>query len=275
VRVHAILGSRKRLLKSPRFGTSIRDRARPDIDRVRHPAEPEEGAIAGPSDSPASTPPAGVLFDFDGTCVRGDTMAGFLVHCAARMPWRAPPMLLSWLLLAPLGLLPGGQRWVNSALTWWGTVGLGRRGTLRLVRDYAGLLRTRTDLWYPGALCRMAEHRARGERVWVVSASCRQWIGPVLAAAGQGDAVLVGSVFAFRWGGLVMARRCHGAGKVLALERRDRGATRRWTWAYGDRLSDLPILRLAERQGLVGPGRQAARARARLGASAEVLDWRR
>jgi phosphoserine phosphatase len=215
-----------------------------------------------------------VLFDFDGTLTPGDTMAGFFLHCARQQPWRAPPMVISWLVVAPLGLLPGGQRWVNSVLLWWGTVGLGRRGTVRLLEDYASRLRATPGLLLPGGLERLQQHRVHGEAVFVVSASCRQWIRPVLASAGHAEVVVLASSFAFRWGGLVMARRCHGQGKVDALRRRTRGRGWRWTWAYGDRLSDLPILRLAERQGLVGPGRQAGRAVRRLGESAERLGWR-
>ncbi len=216
-----------------------------------------------------------MLFDFDGTLTPGDTMAGFFFHCARRQPWRAPPMLLSWLIVAPLGLVSGGQRWVNSALLWWATVGLGRRGTVQLLRDYARLLLADPGLLLPGGLGRLREHRDRGERVFVVSASCRQWIRPVLAAAGFADVTVVASTFAFRWGGLVMARRCHGPAKVRELERRTRGLGWSWTWSYGDRVSDLPILRLAARQGLVGSSRQVRRAGRCLGASAELLDWSR
>jgi phosphatidylglycerophosphatase C len=219
-------------------------------------------------------PRTGVLFDFDGTLTRGDTMAGFFVYCARRNPRRAVPMLVSWLITAPLGLLPGGQRWVNSAILWWATVGLGRRGTVRLLRDYAERLAGCGDLLQPGGMRRLQEHRDRGECLWVVSASCRQWIRPVLAAAGLGDVVVVASSFAFRWGGLVMARRCHGRGKPEALARRARPGTWRWAWSYGDRRSDMPILRLAEHQGLVGPGRQAGRVQKELGDSAVLLDWR-
>ncbi|MFH1467386.1 MAG: HAD family hydrolase [Pseudomonadota bacterium] len=215
-----------------------------------------------------------MLFDFDGTLTRGDTMAGFFVHCARRSPLRAVPMLICWLISAPLGLLPGGQRWVNSALLWWGTVGLGRRSTVRLLRGYAARLCADPGLLLPGGLRRLQEHRARGERPWVVSASCRQWIRPVLAAAGLAGVPVVASAFAFRWGGLVMARRCHGRGKVEALARRAPPGRWRWAWSYGDRRSDLPILHLAERQGWVGSGRQARRALGELGESAALLDWR-
>jgi phosphoserine phosphatase len=183
-------------------------------------------------------------------------------------------MLVSFLGLWPLSLIPDGQRGVNSALLWWATVGLGRPATLALIRDYALGLRSDPTLLLPGGVRRLREHRERGERIWIVSASCRQWIRPVLAAAGQEKAMVVASSFAFCCGGLVMARRCHGHGKVRELERRAKESRWRWTWAYGDRLSDLPILGLAGRQGLVGPSRQARRAAQRLGSSATVLNWR-
>ncbi len=215
-----------------------------------------------------------MIFDFDGTLTPGDTMAGFFVHCARRQPWRAAPMLLCGLLVAPLGLLPGGQRWVNSVLLWWGTVGLGRRGTVRLVQGYARRLEATPGLLLPGGVRRLRAHGEGGERIWVVSASCRQWIRPLLPTACEGDVHIVASTFVFRWGGLVMARRCHGRQKVRELQRRTRGQAWRWTWAYGDRLSDLPILSLAERQGLVGPGRQAREASRQLGDGAQLFDWR-
>lgn len=214
---------------------------------------------------------SGALFDFDGTLTDRDTMAAFFFYCARKSPWRGLLMLMSITCIWPVLLFPKGLRIFNSAVLWWATVGLSRRATLYLIQDYTRKLIATPHLLLPGGLRRLEKHKSRAETVWIVSASCAQWIRPVLSAAGHGDIVVIGSVFAFCFGGLVMTQQCFGPEKVAAIHRRNEAYV--WQWAYGDSISDLPVLRLAQRQGIIGHGRQAKAVQEQLGTSSQLLDW--
>ena len=190
-----------------------------------------------------SAPRDGVLFDFDGTLTPRDTLLGFLAFCTLRRPLNAIAMGLWMTLATPLWLVPSMRRAYVSGAVWFATVGLRSRAIVGLVRRYGHRLRAKGDaLFYPEALARLRAHAAAGREIWVVSASCRHWIRAVLP-----EARIIGSSFAFRWGGLTMTRRCAGGEKITRLAERIGPAPPRWHEAYGDTAADGPMLGLADR----------------------------
>ena len=124
-----------------------------------------------------------------------------------------------------------------------------------LVRD--ALEPTLLPLVYPEARALVGEHRARGERTYVVSATLQEIIEPLAADLGFDGAL--GSLCEVedgRYTGRV-ARACHGAGKadaVRALAARD-GIDLEASTAYSDSHTDLPFLEAVGHPIAVNPDR--------------------
>lgn len=215
-----------------------------------------------------TVPPArtldGVLFDFDGTLTRRDTMAEFLARCARRGPARGAALVLFTALAGPLWLVPRCRGPLLSAALWLLTAGLPRRAVFALLRDHAAALAAdHARLLDPRAVAEWRRHAAEGRAIWVVSGSLAAWIRPVLAAAGLRPARVIGSTPRFVAGGLVLARRCVGAAKVARVAALTRDRRARWHHAYGNAPSDLPMLALARERTWLGAGEPNRRILAR------------
>jgi phosphatidylglycerophosphatase C len=212
-----------------------------------------------------------VLFDFDGTLVRGDSVGHYLRHhLLARGPLRRLVALLALPLLLPL-FLWWRSAWIAAGFYGWlGSVG----------RDDAMLERTRAA-WLDGsraardkvriepAIARLCEHLARGERVIVVTGA-ETGIARALWCALDGPEVeFVGSSVRRGFGGHVPAEHCVGPRKLAALARL--GVHPPFLAMYSDSARDLPLLLAARRAVMVEPrGTDLRRVQRRLPA-VEVL----
>jgi phosphatidylglycerophosphatase C len=185
--------------------------------------------------------PAGVAaFDFDGTISRRDTFVPFLQRlCGAQRVFRA------------LVATAGGSRLDRDA---WKDAVLVRLLSGRPLadveaagREYATFLRTEGRL-RPRALARIAEHRAAGHRIVVVSASPEVYLTP-LGEDLDLDAVLATRLEVAEDGrltGRMLGPNCRGPEKVARLEAWLDGRAPGRLWAYGDSSGDRELLARAD-----------------------------
>jgi phosphatidylglycerophosphatase C len=203
---------------------------------------PEPVAIAG-----------AVLFDFDGTLVRGDCVANFLRQQLSRHPVRR---VLAVCLLPLLPLLGHWRTaWMPASLfSWLLTVGRDDATLAAERAAYVARLGAEPERWLIGpAVERLREHVARGDRVVIITGAEQGmaellWISLVPDLA---HVQVLGSSMRRRLGGYVGRRHNVGSRKLLSLA--EQGFEAPYAVAYSDSSSDLPMLRAARRVVLVAP----------------------
>lgn len=212
-----------------------------------------------------------VLFDFDGTLVRGDSAGRYLRDLIASSPLRQA------LALAGLPLLPPAFGWwrsaraLTSAYLWLATVGRDE-AALRSVRErfIAGCVDRRENLLIAPAVDRLRRHLDAGDEVVIVTGASES-LAQELWQALEGPPVtaLVGSILRRGFGGQLAERHCFGPRKLDALAQA--GVRPPFAAVYTDSARDLPLLRCTDRPVLVEPsGRTIRRVRRALG-EVEVL----
>jgi phosphatidylglycerophosphatase C len=193
-----------------------------------------------------------VLFDFDGTLTRRDSFRLLVGRFLRRSPARLLLIAFGLPLFIATGLLRMDKRYVKSWILWCCTIGAGPRrsfadiGTLALA-DFA-----QPQFWNDEVCERLMAHRQVGERVIVCTASGSEWVAPMLAARGLVCDEVIGSVLAYRLGGIILASpNCYAQEKVKRMA--NILASHRVVASYSDHPSDLPMLNRAEFAWIVNP----------------------
>jgi HAD superfamily phosphoserine phosphatase-like hydrolase len=177
-----------------------------------------------------------VVFDFDRTLTRDDTIRGFYRSISPSWPdWqrRVAPVRAAWT-LGRLRLLP--ERAIKR-------IGFARflSGRAQTDLELLGARYVRTLELHEAVVERLDRHVRDGSRVFVLSAS---W--EVYVRAFRPEITTVATPIEYV-GGIArkMGRHCAGEAKAEAL--RSRFGIHRVDEAYSDSFSDLPLLRMAER----------------------------
>ena len=182
------------------------------------------------------------LFDFDGTITNRETMPGFML--ASVRPRR---LALGKLLLFPLivgyklGVVTGTI--VRAAICWFGFRGIPAAELERHGAEFARSALPPTVR--PEALARIAWHKARGDRVVVVSGGLDLYLEHWAAAHGL---ELVCSSLQHREGrytGFYEGRQCVNAEKVRRVQELHPFDQFGKVFAYGDTPEDHELLALA------------------------------
>ncbi|MFI4869960.1 MAG: HAD-IB family hydrolase [Steroidobacterales bacterium] len=207
------------------------------------------------------------VFDLDGTITRRDTLAPFLWGFLWRRPWRLPRLLL--VLPAAARFLIDRDRGAIKGAVIHAALGGARRASIErwAERFVAGLLQRAL---YAEALGAIATHRARGDRLLLMSASTDLYVPRIARALGF-DETICSEV---RWradgrlDGRLATANCRGEEKrrcLAAVIARDAPGR---VCAYGDSRADLIHMQLVQEAYLVNvSARLAGRQRA------QVLHW--
>lgn len=207
------------------------------------------------------------VFDLDGTITRRDTLAPFLWGFLWRRPWRWPRLLL--VLPAALGYLIDRDRGALKGAVLHAALGGAKRASIErwAERYVAGLLRQGL---YAEALGAIAMHRARGDRLLLMSASTDLYVPRIARALGF-DETICSEV---RWradgrlDGRLATANCRGEEKrrcLAAVIARDAPGR---VCAYGDSRADLIHMQLVQEAYLVNASARVAGPQ-----RAQVLHW--
>ncbi len=185
------------------------------------------------------------LFDFDGTLIAGDSLHSFLrialpaPRLALGMAQQAPRVLAALLGMADKSRAK--ERLLAELFTGWNREALQEAGRTYAAKFFPRQLR-------PGAAQRVASYLADGFRVIIVTASMEEWVAPCAKALG---AECIATRLEYREGvftGRFATPNCIREEKVRRIQTLLDPSLSDEIHAYGDSPSDLPMLRLAQRQ---------------------------
>ena len=228
---------------------------------------------AAPLETPATvtaTERATIVFDFDGTLVRGDCGHRYLHWLLRRNPLR----LLAAAIVAPVAFpllsIPATRRHAVSLFLWLATLGLGDEKLASLAaRFIAG---------YPlrpirSAVEALQEEVSRGHRVVVATGALRVLAEGLLQRMAIRETVeLVASDSRRFAGGCIVRWQCNGETKLRRL--RAEGFPAPYLRAYSDHHSDRWLLAAAGTPVLVNASpRDRRRLRAQFGQKLRIVLW--
>ena len=216
-------------------------------------------------------PAATVLFDFDGTLVRGDCAAAWLRDLLRSHPLRRLAAGLSFPFLAP-GFAWWRSAWVPASFyTWLATVGCTQEALGEAREDFLRQCALRRDeLLIAPAVDRLHAHLAAGDPVVIVTGAEASLARDLWQALGQPDVPVVGSSVRQAFGGWIGQEHTIGPRKIAALARE--GIRSPFAAVYSDSARDLPLLCETARPVLVRPDpRSLARVQKRLRGAFELL----
>ncbi len=202
------------------------------------------------------------FFDFDGTLIRGDSIVRFCLF-AFRRRWTGICGLLRAGAMGALYAL----RLISAERSKRGALAFLKGRNEKEVRALAGDF-CQSELiprLYPEALREIAAQRARGARVWLVSASTAFYLEPLKEALGLDE--LVGTRMHVENGvysGLLDGHNCRGVEKTLriaeVLAARGEDVDYAGSAAYGDSAGDAPMLMLCADKVAVNPSKKLIKA---------------
>jgi phosphatidylglycerophosphatase C len=215
-----------------------------------------------------------VLFDLDGTLIRGELARWFLIDALRRRPIR----LLAAALVAPI-VLPGFlsphlRRYSTTTFLWIATAGRRPREVLRSFRVFA---RAFVDGGHGRKLRAPALAQLRNEvaghvPVAIVTGCVSPLAHAFILALGLPGVRVVGSVARWRAGGMTMQLHCYGERKVPCAV--NAGVPPPWTACYTDSAKDVPLLQQSRTRVLVCPSPSTRqRVEQALGEPVRVETW--
>jgi phosphatidylglycerophosphatase C len=216
-------------------------------------------------------PAATVLFDFDGTLVRGDCAAAWLRDQLRSHPLRRLAAGVSFPFLA-LGFRWWRSAWVPASFyTWLATVGRTQEALVDAREEFLRKCAARRDeLLIAPAVRRLHAHLAAGDPVVIVTGAETSLARDLWRALGQPDVPVVGSSVKQAFGGWIGQEHTIGPRKITALARH--GIRPPFAAVYSDSDWDLPLLCETARPVLVRPTqRSQARVNRRLRGAFETL----
>lgn len=182
------------------------------------------------------------LFDFDGTITTRETFGDFIYFSVPRMRLGVGKVLLAPMVVAyKLGLINGHL--MRAAAVRIGLAGMDTARASELgVRFAAEAL---PSLLRPEVMLRIADHRAAGDRVIVVSGALELFLKPWCEAHGL---EVIGSRLESRGGrltGRYAGPQCVASEKVVRVHETLDPDSYEQVFAYGDTSDDFDLLRMA------------------------------
>lgn len=185
------------------------------------------------------------VFDLDGTITRHDTLLPWLVALLLRHPWRLPRLVMALPAIGGYLLGRGDRGGLKGAMIHAVLGGLPRERVAALTAGYVP--RVLAHGLFAEAAQRIDWHRARGDRLLLMSASPDLYVPRIAAALGFDDCICT----TVRWhadgrldGRLASANR-RGAEKTRCLRGYLATHPAAQVFAYGNSSADLDHMRLA------------------------------
>lgn len=233
----------------------------------------DQGSETTGSPDPVADVRRVVLFDFDGVIVRHQTLELYFRDCLAGAG--------RWRLLLGLPLLPfvpllsptvAGNRLLGRAFLRVVTFGRREASYRRRAVAFARAYARRPGVFLRDAVAALRRHTAMGDRVVIVSGNDLTLVEAILDEVNLTGYELIAS--STRGGPFGVHFTVHNV-EGMKVRRLDKaGIPRPWSVAYSDSLSDLAMLRAAEKAVLVNPSAKLEkRARRALGDRLDVLHW--
>jgi len=196
------------------------------------------------------------LFDFDGTLIKGDSIVSF-IRLARRLNafsrWEYIAICFSSLKYA-LGL-SSAQKAKERALRFLTRLSPDRKMALEMAFAHECLL----PRVYPEGVKEIQRHKKEGRLLVMISASTENYMQHIVPALGF-DALLCTPLS----DNGILGENCRGEEKVRRLEQwlkeNEIQADFSASFAYGDSLSDLPMLQKAGHPTLVNPSKKLIQA---------------
>ncbi len=213
-----------------------------------------------------------VVFDFDGTVVRGDT---FGIFVSTQIRSSLGRLAVAFLLL-PLGLplVFLQPTWGGSFFLWLATVGKRPEQFEQSLRAFADQHFVQGACVYMEALTAIHSHLAAGDAVYVASGCEVRLLRLACRGLGLDESRVVGSTVQRRMGGLVFDRHSIHETKLITLM--EHCGIDDYDHVYTDSPRDLPLARRAKRVTLVNakPG-VVVRFKKETSAQVESVSWLR
>jgi len=199
---------------------------------------------SGRADLSSAPPRKLVLFDFDGTITKGDSLLHFLIfykgyfRFLAGMTWLAPVMFQYLFKLTP--------NWKAKEKVLRYLIG-GQRENVFNDRCCEFAQNVLPNLIRPGALDTIKKYASDGATVAVVTASAENWVAPWCRTH---NIECIGTQLEVSNGvitGNICGENCYGPAKVRRIQEQFKLATYQEIIAYGDSSGDREMLALAHR----------------------------
>lgn len=182
------------------------------------------------------------LFDFDGTITSRDTLLEFIQHSKGRVAFLGGCLLLLPAVVAmKLKLLSNEtvKQWMLRVFFSGKTVESFNSSCADFInRKLPGLVRQK-------ALAEIVEHKRKGHRVVIVTASAANWISKWAEEHGVELIATRLETADGRITGKFCGRNCHGREKVERIREHLNLTDYKYIYAYGDSPADMEMLKIA------------------------------
>jgi phosphatidylglycerophosphatase C len=183
-----------------------------------------------------------ILFDFDGTLTKGDSMLAFIAFAKGDFAlWASLLFLSPWLILQKLGFYPAEaakKKLLTFHFKGWAQNQLEEVGKNFATRMLPAMFR---DI----ALEKLHFHRSKGHEVWIVTASLDIWVRPWAQQQGLPYLATQAAYTDGKFVGDFATPNCNGPEKVRRIEAALKRDDFERVYAYGDSKGDREMLAFA------------------------------
>jgi len=184
------------------------------------------------------------VFDFDGTITKKDTLLEFIKFCKGRKSFIIGFLLYSPLLIAyKIGLYPNWKvkqkifSYFFKGMKYDTFCDFGERFALKI-----------NSFINENIFEKLKEHMAKGDDIYVISASIKEWVSPwcknlgIENVLGTQIEVINGTIT-----GAFKSKNCYGQEKVNRLLEKEPNRNEYFLTAYGDSRGDKEMLEFADK----------------------------
>jgi phosphatidylglycerophosphatase C len=221
---------------------------------------------------PTRALPGAILYDLDGTLIRGDLARWYLVDAFRRQPVRGAAAAVVAPFVLPFFLSSRLRRHATTTFYWLATAGRRPRDVLRGFRRFARRFVHDGGKLRQPAISQLRVHAAGPRPVAIVTGCASPLAHAFVLALGLPGVRVVGSPAGWRFGGFVVRLHCYGPRKVPCAV--GAGVPPPWTACYTDSAKDLPLLEQSGTRVLVCPSKETlTRVQEALGNGVQVETW--